>query len=47
MAHPVVRTQLALAGGLPQLVTFLSDALENAETLRSLGAALSAEEERR
>ena len=47
MAHPIVRTQIALAGGLPQLITFLSEALEDPETLRSLRAALSAEKESR
>jgi len=39
MAHPMVQMQIALAGGLPHLLAFLSEALDDPEILRPLMAA--------
>ena len=47
LTRPIVRNQLALAGGLPHVISISSDALEVPETLRSLRAALSTKKEMR
>ena len=45
MTHPIVRTQIAVAGGLPQLIKFLGKALVHTATQHSLGALLNTEKE--